>query len=211
MLVELVNGSPHKNGSTSLALQEIASALAEEGVESHVYWVGAKPLSGCLGCGRCEKLGRCAIDDKVNEFRELARKADGFVFGTPVHYAAMAGGLKAFMDRLFFSEFMGGANQAFRLKPAAGVAVARRSGTCTAFAQLNKYFTIQEMFVVSSRYWNNVFALAPGEVPQDGEGLMNMRVLARNMAYFLRCQEAGRQAGVPLPKAEASVFTNFTR
>ena len=211
MHVELVNGSPRTNGSTSAALMEVEKILQEEGISTHVFWVGAKPLAGCLGCGKCARLGRCVFDDSVNEFRELARRADGFVFGSPVHYAAVSGGMKAFMDRLFFSEFTGGANQAFRLKPVAGIAAARRSGTVSAFSQLNKYFTIQEMFVVSSRYWNNVFALEAGEVPEDGEGLMNMRVLARNMAYFLRCQEAARKAGVPLPKTEDPVFTNFTR
>ena len=194
MHVELVNGSPRRNGSTSAALREVEKILQEEGISTHVFWGGAKPLAGCLGCGKCARLGRCVFDDSVNEFRELARRADGFVFGSPVHYATVSGG-----------------NQAFRLKPAAGIAAARRSGTVSAFSQLNKYFTIQEMFVVSSRYWNNVFALEAGEVPEDGEGLMNMRVLARNMAYFLRCQEAARKAGVPLPKTEDPVFTNFTR
>ena len=211
MIVELVNGSPHKNGSTSAALAEVERVLQEQGIATHVFWVGAAPLPGCLGCGKCAKLGKCIVDDKVNEFRELAWKADGFVFGSPVHYAAVSGHMKAFMDRLFFSEFTGCANQAFRLKPAAGIVAARRSGTVAAFSQLNKYFTIQEMFVVSSRYWNNVFALEADDVPEDGEGLMNMRVLARSMAYFLRCQEAARKAGVPLPKTEDPVFTNFTR
>ena len=211
MLVELVNGSPHKNGSTALALEEVARTLQEEGVQTHMFWVGTKAIGGCLACGKCAELGKCVIDDKVNEFRELAQKADGFVFGSPVHYAALAGNVKSFMDRLFFSEFQGNQNRAFRLKPVAGVAVARRCGTATAFSQLNKYFTIQEMFVVSSRYWNDVFALTPDEVPEDKEGLCNMRIIARNMAYFLRCQEAARAAGVPLPKVEPPVFTNFTR
>ncbi|MCR4666963.1 MAG: flavodoxin family protein [Desulfovibrio sp.] len=211
MLVELVNGSPHKNGSTALALREIATTLQKEGIESHIFWVGAKPVSGCLGCGKCAELGRCVIDDTVNEFRELAQKADGFVFGSPVHYAALAGNVKSFMDRLFFSEMQGNRNRTFRLKPAAGVVVARRGGSVSAFSQLNKYFTIQEMFVVSSRYWNNVFALTPDDVPEDKEGLCNMRIIARNMAYFLRCQEAGRAAGVSLPNEESPVFTNFTR
>ncbi|MBO4313698.1 MAG: flavodoxin family protein, partial [Desulfovibrio sp.] len=159
----------------------------------------------------CAEQGKCVIDDKVNEFRELTWKADGFVFGSPVHYAALAGNVKSFMDRLFFSEFQGNLNRAFRLKPVAGVTVARRCCSATAFSQLNKYFTIQEMFVVSSRYWNDVFALTPEEVPEDKEGLCNMRVIARNMAYFLRCQEAARATGVPLPKVETPVFTNFTR
>ncbi len=211
MLVELVNGSPHKNGSTSVALAEVERTLHEEGIETHTFWVGAKPLGGCLGCGKCAEQGRCVMNDKVNEFRELAWKADGFVFGSPVHYAALSGNMKSFMDRLFFSEFQGNRNRAFRLKPVAGVAVARRTGTATAFSQLNKYFTIQEMLIVCSRYWNDVFALTSDEVPEDKEGLCNMRVLARNMAWVLRCQEAARKAGIPLPDAEPPVFTNFTR
>ena len=211
MRVELVNGSPNKNGSTSLALAEVAKTLEEEGIETNMFWVGAKPLSGCLGCNRCAELGRCVIDDRVNEFRELARRADGFVFGSPVHYAAISGHMKSFMDRLFFAEVWGAGNAAFRLKPAAAVTVARRCGSATAFSQLNKYFNIQEMFVVSSRYWNDVFALVPEDVPHDEEGLCNMRVIGRNMAYFLRCREAAHKAGVPLPKVEEAVMTNFTR
>jgi multimeric flavodoxin WrbA len=211
MIVELVNGSPHKNGSTSAALAEVERVLQEQGVETHVFWVGAKPLAGCLGCGKCARLGRCVFDDSVNEFRELARRADGFVFGSPVHYAALSGHMKSFMDRLFFSEFQGNQNRAFRLKPVAGVAVARRTGTATAFSQLNKYFSIQEMLIVCSRYWNDVFALTPADVPEDREGLMNMRVIARNMAWVLRGQDAARKAGIPLPETEPAVFTNFTR
>ena len=211
MRVELINGSPHPQGSTSVALLEVERVLQEEGIETHTYWVGAKAIGGCLGCSKCAELGKCIIDDKVNEFRELARRADGFVFGSPVHYAALSGHMKSFMDRLFFSEFQGNHNAAFRLKPVAGVAVARRCGSATAFSQLNKYFTIQEMFIVSSRYWNDVFALTPDEIPEDREGLCNMRVIGRNMAYFLRCREAAEKAGVPLPKVEEPVFTNFTR
>ena len=209
MRVVLVNGSPNKKGSTSLALAEIERTLQADGVETENFWVGSKPISGCLGCGKCAKLGRCVIDDLVNEFRPLADAAAGFIFGSPVHYAAISGQLKAFMDRLFFSEFLGNQNKAFRLKPAAAVAVARRCGSATAFAQINKYFQINEMFVVSSRYWNDVFALTPDEVNFDGEGLCNMRVLAHNMAYFLRLVQAGKNANVPLPKFEEPILTNF--
>ena len=211
MRIELVNGSPHKNGSTSVALQEIEKVLQEEGLETNVFWLGTRSISGCLGCGKCAGLGKCVIDDKVNEFAELARTADGFVFASPVHYAAISGHMKAFMDRLFFSEFQGNHNRAFRLKPVAGVAVARRCGSATAFSQLNKYFSIQEMLIVCSRYWNDVFALTPDEVPEDKEGLCNMRIIARNMAWVLRCQQAAREAGIELPQIESPVFTNFTR
>ena len=211
MRVELINGSPNKNGSTSLALAEVAKTLKEAGIETHTFWIGAKPIGGCMGCGKCGELHRCVIKDKVNEFRELAQAADGFVFGSPVHYAATSGNMKSFMDRLFFSEFVGNQNAAFRLKPAAAITVARRCGSATAFSQLNKYFTIQEMFIVSSRYWNDVFALKPEDVPEDKEGLCNMRIIGRNMAYFLRCREAAEKAGVTPPEVETPVFTNFTR
>ena len=211
MIVELVNGSPHKNGSTRAALAEVERVLQEEGIETHVFWVGAKPLAGCIGCWKCASLGRCVVDNSVNEFRELARKADGFVFGSPVHYAALSGHMKAFMDRLFASEYQGNQNRAFRLKPAAAVAVARRTGTATAFSQLNKYFAIQEMLIVCARYWNDVYAQTPADVPEDKEGLMNMRVIARNMAWVLRMKEAAGKAGIPLPEEEPAVFTNFTR
>ena len=209
MQVILINGSPNKKGATSLALSEVERTLNEDGIETQNFWVGAKPISGCLGCGKCAKLGKCIIDDHVNEFRQLAYSADGFVFGSPVHYSAISGQLKSFMDRLFFSEFMGNKNKAFRLKPAAAVAVARRCGSATAFSQMNKYFGIQEMYIVSSRYWNDVFALTPDEVSFDAEGLCNMRVLAHNMAYFLRLVEAGKASNIPLPKVEEPVFTNF--
>ncbi|MBQ9536316.1 MAG: flavodoxin family protein [Desulfovibrionaceae bacterium] len=211
MLVALVNGSPNKNGSTSLALQEVAKTLQEAGIATETFWVGNKPLSGCLGCGKCAELGKCVFNDCVNEFRELANKSDGFVFGSPTHYAALSGHMKSFMDRLFFSEFQGNQNRAFRLKPAAGITIARRCGAATAFSQLLKYFTIQEMFIVSSRYWNEVFALTPKDVPEDHEGLMNMRIIGRNMAYLLKLKAAGTAANIPLPAIEPPVFTNFTR
>ena len=211
MLVALVNGSPNKKGSSSLALQEVAKTLHESGISTENFWVGSKPLSGCLGCGKCATLGNCVFDDCVNEFRDLANKADGFVFGSPTHYAAISGQMKSFMDRLFFSEFQGNQNRAFRLKLAAGITIARRCGSATAFSQLLKYFTIQEMIIVSSRYWNEVFALTPDDVPHDLEGLMNMRIIGRNMAYILKLKEAGMAANIIPPAIEPPVFTHFTR
>ena len=211
MKVLLVNGSPHESGCTDAALSFVSSALREEGIETEKFWVGTGAISGCIACHACRKTGVCVRSERVQTVVELADKADGFVFGSPVHYAAISGHMKSFMDRLFFSEFQGNRNAAFRLKPVAGVTVARRCGSATAFSQLNKYFTIQEMFIVSSRYWNDVFALTADEIPEDKEGLCNMRVIGRNMAYFLRCREAAEKAGVPLPKVEEPVFTNFTR
>jgi multimeric flavodoxin WrbA len=147
----------------------------------------------------------------VNEFREKACKADGFIFGTPVHYATASGSMTGFMDRLFYSELVGNGNKAFRMKPAAAVITARRAGTTAAFDQMNKYFTIQEMPVVSASYWNMVHGGMPADVSQDAEGLATMREIGRNMAYLLRCQEAGRKAGIELPKREQKPMTNFIR
>ena len=209
MKVLLVNGSPHKNGCTNRALEEVTKVLSDEGLETEIYWIGAKPVGGCMGCFQCEKLKKCVIEDDVNEFRQKAYEADGFIFGSPVHYAGASGNLVGFMDRLFFSEFIGNGNRAFYLKPAAAVVSARRAGTTTVFSQLMKYFTVQEMPVISTRYWNMVHGMEAKEVETDGEGLCNMRVLGHNMAYFLKCREAANKAGIPLPTREEPVFTNF--
>ncbi|MCR5757855.1 MAG: flavodoxin family protein [Selenomonas sp.] len=211
MKVLLVNGSPHHEGCTNRALLEVEKTLRENGIETENFWVGAKPVGGCMGCFRCGEIGKCVLQDGVNEFREKAYQADGFIFGSPVQYAGLSGNLKGFMDRLFFSEFQGNQNRAFYLKPAAAVVSARRAGTTTVYSQLLKYFTVQEMPVVSTRYWNMVHGMTAEEVEQDGEGLFNMRVLGRNMAYFLKCQEAARSVGIPLPEQEVPVFTNFVR
>ena len=209
MKVLLVNGSPHKKGCTDVALQEIARTLSEEGIETEIYHIGNKPISGCMGCYACRKSGRCIIDDSVNEFVEKAKDFDGFIFGSPVHYAAAGGAITSFLDRVFFSSFS--RKDVFTHKPAAAVVSARRAGTTAALDQLNKYFTITQMPIISGRYWNMVHGAAPEEVKQDFEGLQNMRILARNMAWHLKCQEAGKKAGIPLPKEEEVTFTNFIR
>lgn len=211
MKVLLVNGGPHKEGCTYTALCEVADTLQKEGIETEIFWIGNKPIGGCIACKTCVKTGKCVFDDVVNRFREKAYEADGFVFGSPVHYAGASGNMTAFMDRLFYSEFCGNGNKAFYLKPAAVVVSARRAGTTAAFEQLIKYPAMQQMPIVSSRYWNEVHGAAPEQVKQDEEGLFTMRVLARNMAYLLRCQEAARSAGVALPEQESPVFTNFIR
>ena len=210
MKVLLVNGSPHKNGCTYTALDEVAKTLNEEGIETEIFWLENKPVGGCVACKSCLKTGKCAFDDVVNEFREMARAADGFVFGSPVHYAAASGNLTAFMDRLFYSELCAG-NSVFYMKPAAAVVSARRAGTTAALDQLNKYFTIQEMPVVSSRYWNMVHGARAEQVAEDKEGLYTMRVLGRNMAYMLKCFDAAKKAGVELPEKEPTIYTNFIR
>ncbi|MDD6483833.1 MAG: flavodoxin family protein [Clostridiales bacterium] len=207
MKVLLVNGSPHAKGCTYTALTEIAKTLEEEGIEWEIFDVGMEPISGCLGCGRCVELKKCVIEDTVNEFTKKAREADGFIFGTPVHYAAASGALTSFMDRAFYS----GGKDTYYLKPAACIASARRAGTTAAFEQINKYFTISQMPVISSRYWNMVHGTKPEEVMEDKEGMQCMRILARNMAWFLKIKEAGEKAGVPLPKTEKIEKTSFIR
>lgn len=211
MKVLLVNGSARKNGCTYTALTETAKALNSEGIDTEIFWIGNKPISGCMACYACKDTGTCSIDDVVNEFRKLASEADGFIFGTPVYFSSANGSMISFMDRLFYTDLHGNAGKTFYMKPAAAVVSARRAGTTATLDQMNKYFTITQMPVVSSRYWNMVHGQKPEDVLKDEEGLYTMRILGRNMAYILKCLEAGFKAGVPLPKAEPPVATNFIR
>lgn len=211
MKVMLVNGSPHKNGCTHRALAEVAAALDTNGIESEIFWIGAKPAAGCMACGRCRETGACIFNDAVNEFRARAELADGFVFGAPVHYAHAASSLMGFMDRLFYSNGKAGAADVLSFKPAAAIASARRAGTTAALDDIQKFFTISNMPIVSSRYWNMVHGCTPEEVEQDQEGLWTMRQLGRNMAWLLKSLEAGREAGIDLPDREAGSFTSFIR
>ena len=183
MKVLLVNGSPHEKGCTYTALMEVAGVLENEGIGAEVVWIGNKPLSGCIDCRTCMERKKCIFDDKVNEVLAVAQSVDGFIFGSPVHYAAASGAMTSFMDRLFFADLLSG-RQSFALKPAAAVVSARRAGTTATFDQLNKYFTISQMPIISSRYWNMVHGATPEDVRKDLEGLQTMRVLARNMAWF---------------------------
>ena len=205
MKVILVNGSPKKNGCTYTALTEVAGALEKNGIETEIFHVGNKPLAGCMGCGACLKTGKCFMDDTVNEFVEKAKEADGFVFGSPVHYASASGAITSFLDRLFYAGYP------MAHKPGAAVVSCRRGGATAALDQLNKYFTIAQMPVVSSNYWNMVHGNTPEEVCQDKEGLQTMRILGRNMAWMLKCIEAGKNNGVAVPEAEAKVKTNYIR
>lgn len=189
-----------------MALKEVAGALEQEGIATEIVWIENKPVGGCIACGGCRSTGKCVFDDVVNRIREKCGEADGFIFGSPVHYAAMSGNMKGFMDRLFYS-----GSGDFYMKPAACVLSARRAGTTAAFDEMIKYFTISQMPVVSSRYWNMVHGAAPEQVAEDKEGLQTMRILGRNMAYMLKCLEAGQKAGVELPSREPVVFTNFVR
>lgn len=206
MKVILVNGSANAKGCTYTALQETAAALREDGVETELFQVGAKPLAGCIGCGVCMKDGKCFQDDTVNIFVEKAKEADGFIFGSPVHYAAASGALTSFMDRAFY-----GKGSIYQGKPAAAVVSCRRGGASAALDQINKYFTISCMPVVSSQYWNMVHGNKPEEVLQDEEGLQTMRTLGHNMAWLLKCIELGKQQGIGFPEREAVLRTNFIR
>ncbi|MBQ3640831.1 flavodoxin family protein [bacterium] len=208
MKVLLVNGSPHKNGCTYTALEEIAKTLKEEGIDSEIYQTGTQH-EACRACYACRKIGHCVIDDGVNEFVEKAKEFDGFIIGSPVHYASACGGITAFLDRAFF--VAASHPEVFTHKPGAAIAAARRAGTTATLDQLNKYFTITQMPIISGRYWNMVHGATAEDVKQDLEGMQNMRILARNMAWHLKCVQAGKNAGIPMPKAEDTIFTNFIR
>lgn len=206
MFVLLLNGSPRPKGCTYTALSEVAETLAAQGVQTEIFQVGAKPVAGCIGCGRCFAARRCFIDDGVNEFLAKAEKADGFVFGSPVYYAAASGQITSFLNRCFF-----GKSKIFRNKPGAAVVSCRRGGAASTFDQLNKYMTISSMPVVSSQYWNQVHGNTPEEVRQDAEGMQTMRTLGRNMAWLLKSIDAGKKAGIAAPEIESPVSTNFIR
>jgi multimeric flavodoxin WrbA len=208
MKVLLVNGSPHEKGCTYTALGEVAKTLNAEGIATEIFQVGTKPLSGCIACRKCQELGKCVFSDRVNEFLAIAKDFDGFVFGSPVHFAAAGGAITSFMDRAFYADMCSGKKN-FYLKPAAAIVSARRAGTTATFDQLNKYFTISEMPIISSRYWNMVHGHTPEDVKKDLEGLQIMRILGRNMAWFLKCKAAGIKAGVKFPEREETVMTNF--
>ncbi|MCI6202111.1 MAG: flavodoxin family protein [Paraprevotella sp.] len=207
MKVILVNGSPHKKGCTNTALQVVADELTAAGIDTEIFWIDIKPTIGCIGCGHCSQNLRCWYDkDTVNAFLEKAETADGFVFGSPIHFAGPSGAIKAFMDRAFC-----GKAAIFANKPAATVVSCRRGGATAGFDDLNKYFGISNMPTVPSNYWNQVHGNTPEEVLRDEEGIQTMRQLGRNMAWMLKCIEAGDKAGVARPKAEAKIKTNFIR
>ncbi len=208
MKVLFVNGSSHKNGTTMVAIREMEKIFHEENIETEVYQIGSKPISDCLQCGYCSKNRKCVIkDDGINEFAEKAKSADGFVFATPVYYAHPSGRILDFLDRVFYST----GNDAFKFKPGATVAVARRAGTTASLDVLNKYFTISQMPLAGSTYWNMVHGLIADDAAKDSEGLQTMRNLARNMIWMMRCFEAGKEAGISYPATESGARTNFIR
>ena len=206
MKVMLVNGSHHEKGCTYTALAEVAKALNANGIETEIYQLAGKKIEGCKGCWACKKAKTCVFDDgTVNDFVAKAAEFDGFVFGSPVYYASASGALISFMDRVFYS---GGKSLAY--KPAASVVSCRRAGASTTFDVINKYFTINNMPIVSSNYWNEIHGNTAEEAAQDEEGLQTMRVLGNNMAWLLKCIQAGKDNGIA-PVTERKVWTNFIR
>ena len=204
MKVILVNGSPNEKRCTYTALKEVEDTLNKHNIETELIWLGNKPISGCLGCGACLKTGRCYMNDIVNEFLDKAEYADGFIFGTPVHFASASGMITSFMDRAFY-----GRSNLFKNKPAAGIVSCRRGGASSTFDMLNKYFAMNNMPIITSQYWNMVHGNKPEEVKQDLEGMQTMRTLANNMAWILKCIEAGKNNGIDYPENEPIIRTNF--
>lgn len=205
----LINGSPKKDGNTAIALEAVGGALREQGIATEVIEIGRKAIHGCIACGVCaeKKNRRCALDDDMlNRNLDALFAADGLVIGSPVYYAGINGALKCFLDRAFFVAAANGS--LFRHKVGAGVVAVRRGGETTAWDQLNKYFTISEMFVPSSKYWNMAFGLVPGEAVQDLEGMQTMRVLGENMAWLMKSVAAGKAA---LPPDVDKIMTHFIR
>lgn len=202
MKVVLINGSPHRKGNTFIALSEVAGALEKEGVQTEIIQLGIKAVQGCIACNKCAELGHCVFQDTLyNQVREALQEADGIVVGSPVYYAGPNRALCALLDRVFYS-----CSELLAYKAGASVAVCRRGGASATFDRLNKYFTILNMPVVSSQYWNSVHGMRPGEATEDAEGLQTMRMLGRNMAWLLKGVKREER-----PEPELRVMTNFIR
>lgn len=206
MKVLLLNGSVHEDGNTYTALEEVGKQLEKNGIEYEIFQIGTNPIRDCQACLKCKRDGCYFDDDICNRFIEKAKEADGFVFGSPVYYAHPSGRILSLLDRAFYSS-----SSVFAYKPYASVAVCRRAGADTTFDVLNKYATINNMFLIGSSYWNNVFGAKKGEAKMDEEGLQTMRNLANNMAYILKCIEKGKENGVEKPEREHSHYLNFIR
>lgn len=206
MKVLFINGSPNEFGCTYTALLEVSKPLKESGIETEIFHIGSKAEPGCIGCNACRQKGnRCVFGGKVNEALDKLQNADGLVVGTPVYFASPNGALLSFLDRMFY------ADSSMAYKPAAAVASARRAGTTASLDVIYKYFTIRNMPVVSSQYWNMVHGNRPEEVVKDQEGMQIMRTLGANMAWLLKCLNEGKKAGIQLPQLEGKVQTNFIR
>lgn len=203
--VLILNGSPHANGNTAIAVNELAKTFDAEGVEAEVVHIGNKNIRGCIACNRCAELGKCVFDDAVNELAPKFEAADGLVAATPVYYASANATLIACLDRLFYST---GFDKT--MKVGASIVVARRGGCSATFDELNKYFTINNMPVASSQYWNSVHGLMPGEAEKDLEGMQTVRVLARNMSFLIKSIALGKEK-FGLPEKEPRQATHFIR
>lgn len=206
MKVLLINGSPHANGNTALALKEMVQVFAAEGVETEILHIGNKAIRGCIACRQCANLGHCIFDDDVNNAAPKLAECDGLVIASPVYYASANATLIAFLDRLFFST--GYIDKT--MKVGASVVCARRGGLSSTFDELNKYFTICGMPIASSQYWNSIHGRELGEAAQDGEGLQTMRTLARNMTFLMRAIALGKEK-YGLPEKEPWIGTHFVR
>lgn len=205
MKVLMINGSPRVNGNTSIALEEMRKEFEKEGVEAEIVQVGNKAVRGCIACGQCGKLGKCVFDDVVNELAPKFESADGLVVASPVYYASANATLIAVLDRLFYS-----AHFDKTMKVGASVVCARRGGCSATFDELNKYFTINNMPIASSQYWNSIHGREPGQAAQDEEGKQTMRVLARNMTFLMKSIALGKEK-YGLPETEQHVWTHFIR
>lgn len=206
MKVLLINGSPNQQGCTFTALSEIAQTLEKHSIETEILYLGKKPVAGCIACGKCSELCKCIFDDQVNDVIARLDTFDAIVLGSPVYYAAASGQITSFANRLFYA---GGHHMAGKL--GAAVVSCRRGGASSTFDQLNKYFTISNMPIAPSQYWNQVHGFTPEDVRKDAEGLQTMRTLGENMAWLLNCIDAGRKSGVPEPQYEPRIGTNFIR
>lgn len=206
MKVLMLNGSSHPNGNTFHALEAVGRQLNKEGLEYEIFQIGADSVRDCIGCGQCNEEGCVFKDDKVNEFIAQAKTSDGIVFGTPVYYAHPSGRILSFLDRVFYS-----AGDAMAFKPGAAIAIARRGGTTASFDVLNKYFGISQMPIAGSTYWNIAHGRTQGEIMQDAEGIETLKNMAKNMAWMIKCFNAGKQAGIELPDTKKESWTHFIR
>ena len=205
MKVLLINGSPNDKGCTYTALEEVSKTLNQEGIETEIIHVGNKDIRGCIACRKCKTNGKCVFNDIVNEVVPKFKECDGLVIGSPVYYASANGTLISFIDRLFYSM-----SADKTMKVGAAVVSCRRGGNTSTFDELNKYFTISGMPVVSSQYWNMVHGNSPEEVKQDLEGMQTMRTLGKNMAFLMKSIQLGKEQ-FGLPEKESHIFTNFIR
>ena len=205
MKVLMLNGSPRKNGNTSIALKEMEKIFKQEGIETEIIHVGNKGIRSCIACGACSEKGKCVFDDIVNEIAPKFEECDGLVVGSPVYYASANATLVALLTRLFYSTSFDKT-----MKVGASVVCARRGGLSATFDELNKFFTISGMPVASSRYWNSIHGRQEGEAARDEEGLLTMRVLARNMSFLMKSIALGKEK-YGLPEKEAVTMTNFIR